>query len=164
MSEKYFLISKLTRVPFVKYKGNAVVLSEKLPTTYDEVVVGLKDNKQNIRTITTFRDETGQIVERSFDYYGKQLRHRIYSRRDSVIGEKEWVDSKKIQELTIAKKTLKTIYLEIKDKLREMHLLTYLWDEKNTRVNHLAKDLQTGRKILSSVFINHVKNEHKFIE
>lgn len=45
-----------------------------------------------------------------------------------------------------------------------MHLLTYLWDEKNTRVNHLAKDLQTGRKILSSVFINHVKNEHKFIE
>ena len=98
MSEKYFLISKLTRVPFVKYKGNAVVLSEKLPMTYDEVVVGLKDNKQNIRTITTFRDETGQIVERSFDYYGKQLRHRIYSRRDSVIGEKEWVDSKKIQE------------------------------------------------------------------
>lgn len=164
MSEKYFLISKLTRVPFVKYKGNAVVLSEKLPTTYDEVVVGLKDNKQNIRTITTFRDETGQIVERSFDYYGKQLRHRIYSRRDSVIGEKEWVDSKKIQELTIAKRTLKTIYLEIKDKLSEMHLLTYLWDEKNTRVNHLAKDLQTGRKILSSVFINHVKNEHKFIE
>lgn len=47
MSEKYFLISKLTKVPFVKYKGNAVVLSEKLPMTYDEVVVGLKDKTTN---------------------------------------------------------------------------------------------------------------------
>ena len=164
MSEKYFLISRLTRIPFSKYKGKAVVLSEKLPTTYDEVVVGLKDDKQNIRTITTFRNEAGEVVERSFDYYGKQLRHKIYSRRDSVIGEKEWVESTKIQELTIAKRTLKTVYLELKDKLREMHLQTHLWDEKKTRVNHLAKDLLTGRKILSSVFVDHVKNEHKFVE
>lgn len=164
MSEKYFLISKLTRIPFFKYKGKAVVLSEKLPTTYDEVVVGLKDNKQNIRTITTFRNDSGQVVERSFDYFGKQLKHRLYSRKESVIGENEWVDSTKIQELTISRRTMKSIYLELKNKLREMHLLTYFWKEQMTRVNHLAKNLQTGRKVLSSVFVDNAKNEHKFVE
>lgn len=164
MSEKYFLISKLVRVPFSEYKGRAVVLSEKIPTTYDEVVVGLKNDPRNIRTITTFRNNSGQVVERSFDYFGKQLKHRIYSRKESVIGNNEWVDSTKIQELTISRRTMNSIYLELKNKLREMHLPTFLWKEQVTRVNHLAKNLQTGRKILSSVFVDYGKNEHKFVE
>ena len=70
---KYELISKIPGIKYTEYKGNAIRLGTFAPYTVDEVIVGLKDNPNITKKITTFKDSKGNITERIFDYPDKPL-------------------------------------------------------------------------------------------
>ena len=126
----FYLISKPTRILFAQYKGKAQRLSNELPHTVEEIIVGRRGVKGQ-RIITTFRDSKGEIIERSYDYPKRPLRNVVYTHSDHVIGEDEYVTSITRKEYSISRTILKT-YKEFQQALNEVKSRTFLWTHHKT--------------------------------
>lgn len=161
----FYLISKPQRMLFAQYKGKAQCLSDKLPYTADEIIVGRLGVKGQ-RIITTFRDAKGKIIERSFDYPGKPLRNVIYTYSNHIIGKEECVTSITQKEYSIPRTILK-IYKNFQQAINDK-AKTFLWTHHKTETNHLSKNINTGEKILSRTSIINMENLnkqiHRFVE
>lgn len=107
MTSNYYLISKLSNIPFNEYKGKSIRLSKNKAYFVDEVMVGVNGEDSNIRKITTFKDSKGKIVERCFEYSDKPVKNRVYNRIRKLINNNAVVDSKEIKEYEIPKGLLK---------------------------------------------------------
>ena len=162
----FYLISKPTRILFAQYKGKAQRLSNELPHTVEEIIVGRRGVKGQ-RIITTFRDSKGEIIERSYDYPKRPLRNVVYTHSDHVIGEDEYVTSITRKEYSISRTILKT-YKEFQQALNEVKSRTFLWTHHKTETNHLSENINTGEKILSRSSIINMENIdkqiHRFVE
>lgn len=162
----FYLISKPTRILFAQYKGKAQRLSNELPHTVEEIIVGRRGVKGQ-RIITTFRNSKGEIIERSYDYPKRPLRNVVYTHSDHVIGEDEYVTSITRKEYSISRTILKT-YKEFQQALNEVKSRTFLWTHHKTETNHLSENINTGEKILSRSSIINMENIdkqiHRFVE
>ena len=162
----FYLISKPTRILFAQYKGKAQRLSNELPHTVEEIIVGRRGVKGQ-RIITTFRNSKGEIIERSYDYPKRPLRNVVYTHSDHVIGEDEYVTSITRKEYSIPRTILKT-YKEFQQALNEVKSRTFLWTHHKTETNHLSENINTGEKILSRSSIINMENIdkqiHRFVE
>ena len=162
----FYLISKPTRILFAQYKGKAQRLSNELPHTVEEIIVGRRGVKGQ-RIITTFRDSKGEIIERSYDYPKRPLRNVVYTHSEHVIGEDEYVTSITRKEYSIPRTILKT-YKEFQQALNEVKSRTFLWTHHKTETNHLSENINTGEKILSRSSIINMENIdkqiHRFVE
>ncbi len=164
MSNGYYLISKITNLPYHKYNGNALRLINQSARTVDEVLLGAKNSKNIKRKITTFRDSNGNIIERVFNYSDKPFRNRIYSKYYSIIGEDEFITSTHIKEY-ILPRAMKIPYLQ---SVSAKYKRTLLWTPIRFFTNHLSQNINTGDKILTKVIQKNLlkpQNEiHTFIE
>lgn len=164
MTSGYYLISKINKLPYCKYKGDALRLVNQSARTVDEIIASMKDNPKVIRKITTFRDSDGNIIERVFNYSDKPFRNRIYKRRDNVIGNNEYVVSTHIKEYTLAR-GLKKTYCEL---VKDGYKRTIYWNPVKFFTNHVSENINTGEKVLTQVFqtnlLNPQKEKHTFIE
>ncbi|MBO5446154.1 hypothetical protein J6A34_01465 [bacterium] len=162
----FYLISKPTRILFAQYKGKAQRLSNELPHTVEEIIVGRRGVKGQ-RIITTFRDSKGEIIERSYDYPKRPLRNVVYTHSDYVIGEDEYVKTTTKKEYTIYRTVLKR-FKEIKQVLSDDRNKIFLCVHQKTESNHLSENIHTGEKILSRTSIVNLENLgkqiHRFIE
>ncbi len=167
MAREYYLISKNLGQSFVKYKGNTIRLSEQIPYTVDEILVGIKGQIGKERKITTFKDSQGNIIERAFDYFDKPLRNQVYSRNDYINSDELFTTSTTIKEYQIKRNILK-IYKDYKDDFQQLGIRTTLWQKTKILTNHLCENIQTGEKILSQTSITNIKQPkrqiHSFIE
>ena len=165
MNSKFSLISKTIGTKFTEYKGNAVRLSQFSPYSVDEVILKSNANPKEIRKVTTFRDSKGDIVERSFDYTGRQLKNRLYSTVDNVIGNDEFVTSKTTKDYSIDRGILST-YKELIQRPKINRFI--FWSPDKTTTHHISENIETGEKILSQVQISSkrksLKQHHSFIE
>ena len=151
MNSKFSLISKTIGTKFTEYKGNAVRLSQFSPYSVDEVILKSNANPKEIRKVTTFRDSKGDIVERSFDYTGRQLKNRLYSTVDNVIGNDEFVTSKTTKDYSIDRGILST-YKELIQRPKINRFI--FWSPDKTTTHHISENIETGEKILSQVQIS----------
>ena len=157
---KYFLSSKNLGQRFADYKGKAIRLAlEAQPHTVDEVIVSIKGNNKT-RKITTFRDSNGKIIERSFDFFDKPFRNRIYQHTDNVIGEDKFVTSTTIREFSLPKNKMK-IYRQFQQTLKKLDIPTTLWEPKQILTNHLSENINTGERVLSQVKIENIEQAQK---
>ncbi len=166
MGNKYFLISKTLNIPFNKYNGNATRLSNNIPYTVNEVVVGIKGQK-GCRKITTFKDSQGKIIERTLDYKGRAFRNRIYNHKDYTIGEEEYVNSTIIKEYSLPR-CIMSVYNSFKDQFQQLGIKTTLWNKIKTQTNHVAENINDEKKFFSKMEIITKPNlnfeTHSFIE
>lgn len=164
MTSGYYLISKINKMPYCEYKGDALRLINQSARTVDEIVAGKTDNPEIIRKITTFRDSDGNIIERVFNYSDKPFRNRIYIKRDNVIGHDEYVTSTGIKEYTLTR-PLEKIY---RDLVYDGYKRTIYWNPVKFFTSHVSENINTGEKILTQVFqtnlLNPQKEKHAFIE
>lgn len=164
MPSGYYLISKFTKLPYHKYDGNALRLVNQSARTVDEVIVGLRENKNIKRKITTFRDSNGNIIERVFNYSDKPFKNRIYTRSYNVIGTDEFVTSTHIKEYTLPR-TMRITHLQ---SVAAKYKRTLFWTPIKFFTNHLSQNINTGDKILTQVIQKSLmkpqKEIHKFIE
>lgn len=165
MNTKYNLISKVTGQKFTQYKGDAIRLNMFSPYTVDEVVIGINGSKSNVKKITTFRDSSGKITERVFDYPNKPLKNRIYTQTDNSIGTDEYVESKMTKDYTIKRESIK-YYKDIVRLSNKNKLL--FWENKSTVTHHVSYNTDKDEIILTQVKIEDGKNpaiqKHSFIE
>jgi len=165
---KYFLISKNLGQKFVEYKGNATRLATRsFPYTVDEVVVGIKGVADKTRKITTFRDSKGNILERAFDYFDKPYKNKIYKHADYIIGDDKFVKSTTIKEFSL-KRDIMGVYKSYQEKFKKLDIPTTLWESEKILTNHVSEDINTGKKVISQVKIENIKQPqkelHTFIE
>ena len=125
MAREYYLISKNIGQSFVKYKGNAMRLSTKLPYYVDEVLVGVKGQIGKERKITTFKDSDGNIIERIFDYFDKPLRNQIHKQQTFTKGEDLYITTNSINEYTL-KRSIINIYREYRQTFEKLNIRTAL--------------------------------------
>ena len=166
MSIKYSLVSKITGKNFAEYNGSALRVSTKTPMFYDEVVLQNPQNSKDIRKITTFRDKYGQISERAFDYFGNSYRNRLYERKDFVVNDEEWVEMTKVKDLLMSRAAKKEIYDDARELLEYFKITAAGWWQSNSVTHYLSKNLENGKKFLSSVFTQsgNKTDLHKFTE
>lgn len=166
MGNKYYLVGKTINQPFKYYNGKATRLSNKTPSTVDEVVVGIIGEKGK-RKITTFRDSNGKIIERAFDFKNKAYKNRLYTYKDYAIGEEEYVNSTIIKEYSLPR-TIMQVYNNFKEMFQEHGIKTTLWNNNKTQTNHIAENINNGNKIFSKVEIENKTTQdfqtHTFIE
>lgn len=164
MTSGYYLISKIENLPYCKYKGDALRLINQSAMTVDEVLVGIKNNPNIIRKITTFRDSEGNIFERVINFSDKPYKNRIYKKYENVIGKDEFVTSKHIKEYTLPR-MLKKTYLQ---SINLGYKRTLFWTPVKFFTNHLSENIDTGEKILTKVqqtnLLKPQKEIHTFIE
>ena len=165
MKPNFDLISKTIGMSFVKYKGNATRLSVQTPAKVDEIILGLKDNHGLTRKVTTFRNSKGEVIERSFDYFDKPYRNRIYTRDAHIIQEDEFVSSTTIKDYILSRETIE----DYKDLLQIPRMRRdILWSHINTTTNHMSENEKNGEKVLTQTTIIPVKGKnqkrHTFIE
>lgn len=164
MANGYYLISKIERLPYCKYKGDALRLINQSAMVVDEVVVGNKKNQHILRKITTFRNSQGEIIERAINFSDKPYKNRIYLKRDNVIGENEFVTSTHIKEYTLPR-SLKKTFLEM---LKTNQKRTLLWTPIKFFTNHFSENIETGEKVLTQVkqsnLLKPQKETHSFTE
>lgn len=163
---KFYLISKNTRLPFSKYKKKTILLSDIIPHSVDEIVVGKIGSKRK-RKITTFRNINGEIIERIYDYQPKPLKNIIYTYNDNIIGDNQYVKSTTKNEYTILRSNI-GVYKELQELFNAIGNKTHLWTHNKIETNHLAENINTDKKILSRTSIvnkeDNGKQIHKFIE
>ena len=164
MTSGYYLISKVEKLPYYKYKGEAFRLVNQTAKTVDEVVVGLKNRPEIIRRITTFKDSKGNIIERAINFSDKPYKNRIYTTRYNVIGEDEFVTSVHVKVYTLPRTLKKAFVQSISDRLPR----TLFWAPIKFFTNHMSENIQTGDKILTQVkqtnLLKPQKETHTFIE
>ena len=164
MTHGYYLISKITNLPYHKYDSDALRLINQSAMSVDEVVVGLKNNKNIKRRITTFRDSNGNIIERVFNYSDKPFKNRVYKRFYNVIGNDEFVTSVHVKEYTLPR-AMKETHLQ---SVLSGYKRTLFWTPIKFFTNHLSENIYTGEKILTQVMQKNLlkpKNEiHRFTE
>ncbi len=163
MKHEYYLIAKTCGQSFVKYNGDAVRISRQVPRTFDTVWVGVKKHPEKMRSITTFRDTEGNIIERVFDFADSFLRNRIYERKTNDIPNDEKVTSTFMKELKIKKRMLPVL----EDYGEENIPKTVLWTPIKYIANHIANK-KCGETIHSQVSITNMekptKEQHTFVE
>ena len=165
MKLHFDLISKTIGTSFVKYKGNATRLSVQTPAKVDEVIIGLKDNHNLTRKVTTFRNSKGEVIERSFDYFDKPYRNRLYTHDANIILDDEFVSSTTAKDYILNRESMEDYkdLLNIPKMRRDI-----LWSHIDTVTNHLSENEKTGEKILTQTTIVPVKGRnqkrHTFIE
>lgn len=163
MAREYYLISKNIGQNFIKYKGNPIRLSTKLPYYVDEVLVGVKGQIGKERKITTFRDSEGNIIERIFDYFDKPLRNQIHKTQTFTKGEDLYITTTSINEYTLERSII-DVYKAFKD----LNILKVLWKKIKIENNHLCENINTGEKIFSRSSVTNIKQPakqlHSFIE
>lgn len=161
----FYLINKTLNKSFVKYNGDAVRLSLQTPAKVDEVIIGKKSSPDFVRKITTFKDSNGQIIERAFDYSDKPYQNRIYTNKDSIIGDCEYVTSRGATDYWLDRGAMKYYKKLIKSPKINRKIL---WGKGKTETNHVAENIYTGEIVQSQVRINPSKNKnrkfHTFIE
>lgn len=167
MSREYYLIlPKCCNTLFAKYKGNALRISNTLPYSVDEILVG-KHGCDEVRKITTFKDSTGRIIERAFDYSGKPFKNVVYDMRLSTIGEDEMVDSTIKREFQLPREFLNT-YKDFQKQYSTLGLKTCFWELVKTETEHLSQNINTGVKILTKSGVTFIEEGkkwvHRFVE
>lgn len=164
MTSGYYLISKIEKLPYYKYKGDALRLINQTARTVDEVVVGLKNCPEIIRRITTFKDSKGNIIERAIDFSDKPYRNRIYTTRYNIIGRDEFVTSVHTKEYTLLR-TLKEVH---EQSVIDRYPRTLFWAPVKFFTNHTSENVETGAKILTQVkqtnLLRPQKETHTYIE
>ena len=164
MTSGYYLISKITNLPYHKYNGDTLRLINQSARTVDEVILGAKNSKNIKRIITTFRDSDGNIIERVFNYSDKPFRNRVYTKNYSIIGEDEFVTSTHIKEYTLAR-SLKDTHIQ---SVLSGYSRILFWTPVKFLTNHLSENIVTGDKILTQVMQRNLlkpQNEiHTFTE
>ena len=165
MRPNFNLVSKTIGTSFQKYKGDALRLSTQTPATVDEVVLALKKHPDLQRKVTTFRDSNGSIIERSFDYFDKPYRNRLYSKTDNVIGNVEFVTSTTSKEYVLDRNAIE--YYKELIKLPNVKR-NILWGISKTETNHVSENITTGEIVQTQVRIRNTKQKnrifHTFIE
>ena len=154
MKSSYYLISK-TIIPFTQYTGKAIRLSTQIPQTIEEVLIGKKGKL--CKSITTFRDKDGKIIERCLDDKNKPLRNRIYSYSKGQITQDEFVNTTTIKEYSL-KRQLIDVYRKLQKKLQKHELRTTLWISEKTQKNYVAKNALTNTKTLTITRNENLKN------
>lgn len=164
MTSGYYLVSKITKLPYYKYKGNPLRLINQTARTVNEVVVRSKNNSKLERKITTFYNSNGDIIERVLDFSDKPYRNRIYKKRDNVIGQDEFVISTHVREYTMPR-ALKQTHI---DSVSDGFSRTLFWTPVKFFTNHLSENINTGEKVLSQTYQTNLmkpqKEIHTFIE
>ena len=168
MKHEYYLAAKTCGIEFSKYKGTSVRISECVPKTVDMVWIKDKNFPKILKSITTFRDENGDIIERSFDYSDGKLRNRLYTHQTTEISEEETVDSTIVRNYFINKRVLPFYNALLKDYQDVFPLKNILWNLTHILTNHLSTNNASGEKVLSQVKITNIqtptKQCHTFIE
>ena len=82
----YTLLSKELNLPANSYRVQTNTIYFNKAVTADKVVIAKTGNHRQQKIITTFKDKTGQIVERCFEYIGidSPETHRVYTKLNSV--------------------------------------------------------------------------------
>lgn len=164
MTSGYYLISKIKKLPYWQYKGEALRLINQTARKVDEIIIGSKKEPQIKRKITTFYNSDGDIIERVFDFSDKPYRNRIYIKRDNVIGQDEFVTSTHVKEY-IMPRALKQTHIE---SVNEGFSRTLFWTPVKFFTNHLSENIDTEEKILTQVkqtnLMKPQKETHTFIE
>ena len=168
MENKYFIIANICNQNFAKYRGSAKCISETIPSSYNELWVGVKKHPKKTRKITTLKDEKGNVIQKSFDFADGKVKNRVYSRRTININENEKVDSVTIQDYFISKKLIPYYEKLLKDFEETKPTKNILWNLREIITNHTSINKNTGEKILSQVKISNIetptKQKHTFIE
>ena len=159
MAIKYYLLSKTTQ-KFVDYVSRPIRLSKATPYTVDEVLIAKKGKKNPCKKITTFRDSQGNIIERIFNFHNQPLRNRLYTRKETTIGENEIVNSTTVKEFFLTRR-LVDIYKNKQARLNEFNIQTTLWNAGKVQTNHVSENISNGEKIVSISTIKNGKIEHK---
>lgn len=165
MAIKYYLLSKTTQ-KFVDYVSCPIRLSKATPYTVDEVLIAKKGKKNPCKKITTFRDSKGNIIERIFNFHNQPLRNRLYTRKETTIGENEIVNSTTVKEFFLTRR-LVDIYKNKQARLKELNIQTTLWNAGKVQTNHVSENINNGEKIIS---ISTIKNpeeslsKHEIVE
>lgn len=167
MTHNLYIMAKIPKRSFAKYRGSAISLSCKKPHSVEEILFGVKHNPDEIRQITTFKDKEGNIIERCFDFGDGYLKNRIYQNYKTKIGKDESVNSTVIKEFKIRKRMLST-YFSLLEEFEQVHPeKTLLWTPIKVISNHFASK-KDGEKILSQVKISNMetptKEVHSFTE
>ena len=140
---KYYLISKISSIPYGEYKGSAVRLSKQCPAKVDEVIVGCKEAPAQVKKITTFRNKQGNIIERAFDYSGEPLKNRLYSLVfDKICKSSVALRSSEVKEYSLPRKLLRKFLKRLKGKKID------LWTPVKIETHHI-KTAKRGEKIHS---------------
>ena len=164
MTGGYYLISKTPKIPYCKYRGDALRLINQTARTFEEVIVGSKKNPQIKRKITTFYNSDGDIIERVFDFSDKPYKNRLYVKRENVIGQDEFVTSTHVKEYTLPRE-LKKAHT---DSIAIGYARTLFWTPVKFFTNHLSENIDTGEKVLTQVrqtnLMKPQKEIHTFIE
>lgn len=164
MTNGYYLISKIERLPYCKYKGDALRLLNQSAMTVDEVVVGNKNNPHIVRKITTFRNSHGEIIERAINFSDRPYKNRIYLKRDNIIGENEFVTSTHIKEYSLPR-VLKKSFLKMMESGQKR---TLIWNPIKFFTNHFSENIETGECVLTQVkqtnLLKPQKETHTFTE
>ena len=82
--KNFYLISKETGILFSNYKKKAMLLSDEIPHSVDEIVVWKVGTKKK-RRVTTFRNANGGLVERIYDYPQKPLKNIVYTHNNNFL-------------------------------------------------------------------------------
>ena len=166
MKHEYFLMAK-TCQSFVKYNGDAVRLSQKTPHTVESVWVGVKRHPEKMRSVTTFKDKEGNVLERIFDFADGFSRNRLYERSTSKINNDEKVTSTFIKEFKIKKRMLPAYFGFFEDYGEENISKTILWTPIKYIANHVAR-MKNNEIVHSKVSITNMekpsKEQHSFVE
>lgn len=164
MRGKYYLISKTTQ-KFTEYQGRAIRLTKSTPYSVDEVLIGNK--KKAVKKITTFRDSSGKLIERIFNYKNKPLTNRIYTHNDYTIGQDEFVTSTTVKEFSLERSS-EEVYKKLQEQLKMLNIQTTLWKRNKVQTNHTAENINNGNKILSIIKTDNINGTnqelHSFTE
>ena len=157
MKPVYTLLSKVESIPYFRYRGHALRLSSQIPAFADEVNVLQKvNNIISVRTVTTFYDSKGDIIERSFDFSGKPYRNRLYSKYENKIGKDEFVTSTSIREYSLPR-SRSDLYKQFDKDPQMVHIPRYaIWDNIKNVTNHVSKNIKNGITILSQTSVSDI--------
>ncbi len=161
------LIYKGPRVKYSQYKGDVIRLNKSTPSSVEEVIIGINEQKTKRGKIITFRDSNGNIIERIFDFPNRVLRNRLYSQVDNTIGADEYVESKTIKEYTIDREAIPYYkdFMNIEKRNKNQFLF---WDNKQIITNHMSYNVEKNEIIQTQTKIKNKqhssKQTHTFIE
>ena len=144
MSNPYILLAKREGIAFSQYRGRAIRLSNIQPCSVDEVVVALKHNKSKINKVTTFRDEDGNIIERSFDFWHKDvIKNNLYKTSEHILNDFEKVKATAIRTFSLMK-NIKHVYREYESQFNAIGKPEILWTNNSSQMHYVSKNMRTG--------------------
>lgn len=152
MATDYYVISKIPKIPFNEYNGKIIRVSKTVPAFVDEVIIGIKGDNSKIKKITTYKNDEGIILERSFDYSGAPVKNRVYDYfRNKVKNSDAVINSREIKEYSLPQKYVKKF---LKKNTKNKHKL---WQYDKTQTHHIYSDPQNGL-VHSMTQINNIKD------